>query len=437
MSYEPPKTIWKVDNILKFNEPLDEGDPRYVPTDKGRGEGYLKRFYKLLKIDPIDHVLQEEPENTYTIFCGHRGCGKSTELKRLGKNFNKKELFFVISLDAVNDLDPNNLQYADVLMGLAEKLFKRLDEEGIEISRVFLSKLNSWFDEKIKTNTKTREFATEAKAGLTAELGVPYFGKLFAHFTNAFKVNTSYKEELRRIIKDSFTQFSIYFNQLIEIAEIEIRAKDKGKKILFIIDGTDRLSGEDSNRFFIEDCHQLQLIKSNFVYCAPIHLISKDNQVRQFFKVFILPMIKIVDKDTKLPFADGVSILEEMIYKRADKILFDCEDTIKKLVMHSGGCPRELLKLLHYAFLRTETEIFDKESVEMAIYDLATDYRRFLNTDDYKLLYDADLTGDYDDSSERIDFLLINLALLEYNQFYRRSHPVIRTLDSYKKHFPK
>jgi hypothetical protein len=437
MNYEPPKTIWKVDNILKFNEPLNEVDLRYVSTEKGRGESYLKRFYKELKIDPTDYTLLEEPENTYTIFCGHRGCGKSTELKRFSSTLNQKDLFFVVFLDAVTDLDTNNLQYADVLMGLAEKLFKRLGDEGIEINQVFLKNLENWFFEKTATNAKTKEFALEVKAGLKAKYGIPFFAEIFANITNAFKINTSYKEELRSVIKDSFSLFAGYFNQLIETAEIEIKAKGKGKKILFIVDGTDRLNSEDSLRFFIEDCNQLQLIKSNFIYCAPIHLLSKDNQVRQFFNVFTLPMIKIINKDNVTPFNDGIDVLKDMIYKRADISLFDSEQTVEYLVKHSGGCPRELLKLLHFTFLNTETEIFDMESAKLAVLDLATDYRRFLTSEDYKLLYDSDTLSDIDVSSPRINFLLINLALLEYNKLFRRSHPVIRTLDSYKKHIPK
>ena len=34
--------------------------------------------------------------------------------------------------------------------------------------------------------------------------------------------------------------------------------------------------------------------------------------------------------------------------------------------------------------------------------------------------------------SERVRGLLYNLALLEYNDFYWRSHPVIRTLPAYE-----
>ena len=65
--------------------------------------------------------------------------------------------------------------------------------------------------------------------------------------------------------------------------------------------------------------------------------------------------------------------------------------------------------------------------------ELATDYRRILDEEDYQLLHAIDQGIEPDPNSERVRFLLFNTALLEYNSYWRRSHPAIRTLEGYRR----
>ena len=200
MSYQPPKNIWEVDRQIKFNTPLAEDDPRYVHTEKGRGDFSLGPLLKTLGVDPKTFALKSPPQNVYALFCGHRGCGKSTELRRLCARLHRADRFFVVFLDATVDLDPNNLRYADVLLALAKALSERLQRDAIRIDQVFLSNLEGWFSERIETNARTHDFAVEVKAGAKAESGLPLLGKLFAEITNALKTNSTYKDELRKIV---------------------------------------------------------------------------------------------------------------------------------------------------------------------------------------------------------------------------------------------
>ena len=433
MTYEPPKNIWEVDNQLQFNEALSDTDERYVQTEGGRGHHNFNALMKTLGIDPSTLSLRVASDKKYVLFCGHRGCGKSTELRRISKRLNKADAFFVVSLDATSEVDINNASYPDILMALAKGLLERLRVEEIVIEPVFLRNLETWFDESIERHQKTKSFAAEVKSGVNVSLSVPFLCDLFTKVTNSFKYNSTYKEELRRVIKNSFSLFADAFNQLITAAEDAVAKAGKGKKILFVVDGTDRLSGEDSKAFFVDDVNQLTLINSNFIYCGPISLLHEGNQVQQFFSREILPMIKVSEKDDRAKRSDaGFAVLREMVYRRADKSLFDSEDTLDYLIGYSGGCHRELLKLLHYTFLASETESFDRQAAEKAVLSLATDYKRFLESRDYKILSVIDSTSSYDEDPQRVLFLLYNLALLEYNSYWRRSHPVICLLDEYK-----
>jgi hypothetical protein len=433
MSYKIPTTIWELGSQLSFEEPLDADDTRFVYTESARGEFSFNALLKPYGIDPKTDEMKFVPTGVYSLFCGHRGCGKSTELRRLRARLDRPELFYVVFLDALKELDINNLSYADVLLAQAKTLIARIEQDSLTIDKVHLSRLEKWFSERIEKHEKTKDFAAEIKAGVKAKSGIPFLGELFAQMTSSFRIGSTYKEEFRTIIRNSFTEFSLGFQQLIDAANDVVTSSGKGDAILFIVDGTDRLSGEDSDNFFIRDAHQLLQIRGNFIYCAPIHLIYENNQVQQIFaNIFKLPMIKIEEKYTREENKEGFKAMRDIIYKRADKSLFDCEETVNFLISNSGGHPRDLLHLLIYAFKKAEGELLDRASAEAAVKELATDYRRTLSKEDFQLLCDIDSYPDETHNTEEVRNLLYHLALLEYNAYWWRSHPAVRTLTGYR-----
>jgi len=439
MPQRTAKTIWELGSDLSLEEPLDARDERFVPTESARGEFSFDSLLKPYGVDPKTDDMKFVPKMVYSLFCGHRGCGKSTELRRLHVRLNQPELFFVVFIDALKDLDINNLGYADVLLAQAKTLIDRIEEEGLDIDKIHLATLEKWFAERIEKHENTKEYAAEIKAGMKAKHGIPFLVELFAQLTTSFKMGSTYKEEVRTIIRNSFSQFVQAFQQLVDAANEQVISKGKGKTILFIVDGTDRLSGEDSDNFFIRDAHQLLQIRGNFIYCAPIHLIYENNQVQQIFSnIFKLPMIKIEDKYSRETQNElGYRAMREIVYKRADRSLFDDEATVDYLIAHSGGHPRDLLHLLIYAFKKADGDLLDRASAEAAVKELATDYRRTLSKNDFQLLCEIDSDPDQTHNTEEARALLYHLALLEYNSYWWRSHPAVRTLPGYKECRPK
>lgn len=435
--YQPPADIWEVNARLELNQPLKgKDDDCWVDTQSARGESSLRRLGLALGVhmskDMSERKLKSPPGQGYYLFRGHRGSGKSTELRRIRNDLDASDAYYVVLADAIQELDFSNLRYQDVLLHLAGKLMKRLEEDGVIMEQVHLRKLQDWFFERVENRAETKEFAQEIRAGVEAGAGIPGLAKLFAGVSNALKTNSTYKVELRRTLQNHFTDFSEAFNDLIDSAEEAVRAAGKGRRILFVIDGTDQLSGEDARAFFVSDVHQLRQVRGRFIYCAPVHLAHED--IRENFEdIFQLPMIKIVNQDGTTN-QDGREVMRKMLYKRAASDLFD-EGVADILVEYSGGHPRDLLRLLRYAFLNAEYDRFDETSARRAVQDLATDFQRFLGPKDYRHLAKIDSAPPEQtmpDNSEHSRKLLYNLALLEYNRFFWRSHPAIRITDGYK-----
>ena len=426
-----PADIWEVNASLQLDETLQDGDPRWVDTQSVRGESGLRQLR--LALGMSERQLKSPPKRGYYLFCGHRGSGKSTELRRVRKDLDAPGAYCVVFADAAQELDVNNLRYQDVLLHLAGKLMERLEKDGVIMEQVHLGKLRDWFFERVENREKTRDFAQEIKAGVEAGAGIPGLAKLFARVSNALKTNSTYKVELRRTLQNYFTDFSEAFNHLIGSAEEAIRNAGKGRGILFVIDGTDRLSGDDARAFFVSDVHQLRQVHGRFIYCAPVHLAYEGNEILpNFDRMFQLPMIKIVNQDDTTN-QDGREVMREMLHRRAAPDLFD-EGVADILVEYSGGHPRDLLRLLHNAFLNAEHGRFDEASARRAVREVATDFRRFLGPKDYRLLAEIDSAPKQamHDDPDHSRKLLRDLALLEYNNFFWRSHPVIRTTDGYQ-----
>lgn len=435
--YQPPADIWEVNARLQFSQVLDLDDPRWVDTRSARGENTLLQLGQALGVymseDMSERELKSSPERGCYLFCGHVGSGKSTELRRIGNYLGAPEIYYVVFTDAAEELDINNLRYQDVLFHLAGKLMKKLEDDGIIMEQVHLRKLQDWFLERVENETKSRELAREIKAGTEAGTGIPGLVKMFVNVSNGLKTNATYKVELRNTLKNYFTDFANAFTDLIESAEEAIRAAGKGRRILFVVDGTDRLSRDDAAAFFISDVHQLKQVYGLFIYCAPVHLGYESMTIRGIFEgIFRLPMIKLVNQDYTTNQV-GREVMREMLHKRAASDLFE-DGVADILVEYSGGHPRELLRLLQTAFIYTKHGRFDEASVRRAVQRLAGEFQYFLEVEDYKLLAMVD-SGQMEQMkviSARTRKLLYNLSLLEYNSLYWRSHPLIRETDMYR-----
>ncbi|MYH29655.1 MAG: AAA family ATPase [Acidobacteria bacterium] len=433
--YTPPDDLWEVNRSLQLEEALDgANDPRWVDTGKARGEYSLRPLYRALGVEDAmntsERRLEKPPDRGYHLFCGHLGCGKSTELRRIRNDLHSPDLYYVVFADAAQDLDPNNLRYQDILLHLAARLARQLEDDRVSIAPVHIERLQSWFYQRVEEQAETREFALQVKAGMEVKAGLPFLGRVFAGISNALKTNSTHKQVLRRTLQNYFTDFADGFNHLIQVADQAVRDSRNGKRILFVIDGTDRLREEDARAFFISDVHQLKYVSGLFIYCAPIHLIYESGGVgRRFDYVFKLPMIKVANPDGSRN-ETGRHAMLEMLHLRAAPQLFD-EGVADQLIDRSGGHPRDLLRLLKYAFTHAEHDHFDNDAARQAVRQVASEFQRMLEPEDYELLARIDSISKPPPHTDRTRHLLYNLALLEYNDYYWRSHPAIRTTVAY------
>jgi hypothetical protein len=409
---------------------LSDQDPRYVDSQEARGsEKTFTRLARKFGWDPVSNVFFA-PYEKHILFFGHIGIGKTTELRRYALQLNGSRRFYVVEVDVLAKLDRNNLQYTEVLMAMAETLLERLHGDGFVLGAEALEPLQRWFGNVVETQTTTKELSAELKTVAEGGGGIPGLIKLLATFTAAFKTGSSQKSEWRREIRNDFTSLALAFNTLIRLAEDQLARQGRAEQLLFLIDGTDKMRGEDTQQFFVQDAEQLLAIKTLVIYTAPLHLKVDGRLGGKLDADIVLPMMKLYERDGGR-FEAGWRTMRRLLLLRADRCLFASDAEVDRLVEFSGGHPRELLRLLKLCCELAEDRI-DASVVQTAIEKLAADYRYFLKPADYGLLKTIDSNPVDAGNDEQAQQLLHRLALLQYNDgTWRRSHPVVRTLEGY------
>ena len=214
MDYKPPKTIPEVLQQIHIDEALEPSDGRYVETQTARGS---EETFKILaaKFYYYPHLQQYLPLNkAHVLFFGHTGSGKTTVLRRYVRDLTGPALMFPVELDITTDLDRNNLRYSDVLMLMAKRLVEALTKAGVTLNVDAILALENWFKEHVLTRTDNKELATALETTVKGQVGIPLIASLLGRFTTAIKTNVTYKEELRTIVRNAFSQFAVTFNSL-------------------------------------------------------------------------------------------------------------------------------------------------------------------------------------------------------------------------------
>ncbi|MBF0162276.1 MAG: AAA family ATPase [Magnetococcales bacterium] len=428
--------FFKLKGNLEPNQPLDPDESAlYVDTTEARGAFSFRDLYQTLGVNPNTMQLMEAVDRQYLLFTGHIGCGKSTELRRLRQVLHHPDAFYVILLDARNELDPNNLHYVDLLLACAKRLCAALEKEGLAVDALHLERLHHWFQQHVITRMEDKSLSTELHTEANAGLTLPFIGALLAKLNNAFKYNASYKDELRHVVRNSFSEFAASFNVLIAEATRLLQEQQRAHGLLFIIDGTDKLNNTDTHRFFIEDVHQLQQIRAHFIYGTPIHILFESNALQQQYSgLYRLPMIKLYNRDGSFSDNTARDTLRQMVLRRVPESWFDSMETVDYLIDHCGGHPRELVRLLGLTWQKCRNYQLDRPAAERAVASMASDLRRILEAKDYALIRLIDNGQEEQAERSELTKLFKVLALLEYNEHWWRSHPIVRTLPGYSAH---
>jgi len=399
---------YNFDNSLPL-KPLDDGsqNPFYV----------VRTDYAVAELE--EKLLNRSNTPPKLFFSGNRGCGKSTELRRLANNAAIQKKYWTVHFTIRDVAEVNDLDYRDILLAIGSQMYYQYLDEGNKLPEQLIKELDSWYGtlvtEKITNSSRIHGF--EIDGGIDA---------LFAKSGLKMKLEPKTRHEVRQILNRDITGLI----GVIDNISIAISAKT-GRMPLVLIDDLDKLP--DLSR--AEDIFINREKLMTQPICAIVYTVSSalfyslrfDSTPHPF-----LPNIKLHDQRNPDAFyEDGYDFMRNYIHKRMDADLI-AEDATKQIITYSGGVFRELARLMRIAISRARrrggdrVEVVDAKSAAM---EMRNRYRRGLDATDLIYLNEIRQLNNLH-RNPRSGYLLQSLALLEYRNGMNwfDVHPVLNEL---------
>jgi len=390
-------------------EPLGPGDPRWHDFDPVRGTTLHSRITRRLR------GAQAHKKYSHIALAGHRGCGKSTELARVQVEARAEGYLPLYAF--VNELaDPNEVGFGDLfllMLRMLDEAFRqdpRLEPLPVKTVKV----VTDWFCDVTRVEEQEIERAIEytGKAGLGIDTP---FAKLLSGLSALRKTTGKQREQIKEAVEKYPDQLRQNLNLLLDDAN-KTSAKAYPRGVLFILDNLDRYMPEMISDAVLTNAGLFNGVTAHTIFVVPISLLYNPpgETVEDRFEPETLPMLPVFRRaDPRAGDDAALGALEAAIFKRVDRSLFADPALAREVARLSGGCPRDLLRLLKEALLESKEKI-DTRAVSRAASLLRGEMARKLTLAHYQVLARVHRGGPLD-PDETGRFLLYRRAALEYN----------------------
>ena len=389
----------------EFEPDLFEGiNKLYVNLDDVRGKEYLEEIKYELGIE--NKSLQFTDDYVKIIFSGHRGCGKTTELKRLHHELNTPEQYTAIFISIEEETEYSRFEPEDFYLLLITRLIQRLEEDGIKVNQSSLKELGKklFSSEEVKEEI-SKTFAAEI--GTENEAGFNIFGwlKSKANFKALFSGENKSSTEIRREIKQNTLSIIEIFNTYLVDVREALSNNNKGKDLLYFFDGSEKIKPEVFSRLFVQDAGIINRISANMIMSVRIDAFYTIKEAPvDFTNYYTVPMIKMDNNQSK-------TLLRRIIEKRIDCDTFFDDAALNYIVGKSGGCVRQLLIITNTALRKSRGNKIMPEHAEKATHEIGKTIRESLDSQHLEILK----KGIFEPADPKTGEMLFRLALLKYN----------------------
>lgn len=322
--FETPQNDYNIDID---NEKDEEGN--FIDS---RGRRWAEHLAKQIRFATKDPAC--------LFFSGHRGSGKTTELKRV-KSRLEQDGYQVVYIDSEEFISlTSTIDVVDILSVIIYNTIKAV--EGKDALQV------GFFEEIMKLLKKDVDLEK-----VQADIG-----------GNKLVFELKESEDLREIVRKSLSRTFLDFKRQAhtELTRLRKKAKDNGKKdLVVILDTMEKLRGLSSN--WADVIQSAETVFGGHVehLRIPLHIIytvppSFTLRERGDVHVEFLPVIKVVDRQGK-GYSKGIGIAKKIIYSRLPEdfcrqVFGDKHgDIITDIIKFSGGYPRDMLQIVQKVLL--------------------------------------------------------------------------------------
>lgn len=383
----------RIYNAFSLDPLTPEQHALYVELDQARGSvGIVSRLAAKIRLAnaPTCHVLT-----------GHRGSGKSTELFRLKHELERSDAaqepsFFVVSCSTDEDVDPNDVDFPEVLIALVRQLAAQVKAGlAVDLAPGYLRERLAQMRELLSSQIRFEEF--ELGAGLLKLSG-------------AIKDSPEARRRVREALDPDTNNWLAAANEVIRAADAA--AKRQGHAgLVVIVDGLDKIafrthpSGAHSvaEYLYVQRAAQMTAFACHVVYSMPIELAYSHHQatIRNLYGGYVpvVPMTKLRSQPpSRKRHEEGMRRFGDVIRARLKSVraqegdLFSDEAVRDQLIELSGGQPVELMHLVREAIVTGGLPV-QRTALDRVRNELERDYTRQMRVEYEPLLQEVDRTG--------------------------------------------
>lgn len=397
--------------------PLHKGqEGLYIDLDDVRGHSAIvARLHQKI-------ILSEGP--CCQVLSGHRGCGKSTELWQLRKKLETPQgderPFFVVQIQAEQDLDSNDIDFPEVLVAIIRQLATQFRE------RLGITLAPGYFKDRFQ---RLKELAlTEVTLDeLELEVGM-------AKLSGTLRGSPEARRRIRAALEPDTGNWMTAANEVIGDAVSRLQ-RNNYRGLVVIVDDLDKMITRPhaeagcltTEYLFIHRAAQLTGFLCHVIYTLPIELAYShhESSIRRLYSghLPVVPMTKIQTPPPNVePHAPGYAKFHDIISARIREIqveestLFQSDTVRDELIALTGGQPTELMSFIRESIV-TEGLPIGEKAVRRCRYEIMRSYDRQLRSDHWPLILEARTTGKVvrtPDNEKALRELLDSRALLLY-----------------------
>jgi len=366
-------------------------------------------------------LLREYQSAPKYFFSGHRGCGKSTELRRLAVNPKITARYWPIHFSIRDEADINNLDFKDILLAIGGRLYREYRQKEGKLPDQLIKELDSWrgqVQSELKTIVSGRISESEIGAGIDA---------FFANASVKMKIEPATRHEMRQVFERNLAELV----QVIDKIAVAIFEREK-RPPLILVDDLDKPDLETCREIFYGHRETMLQISVPIIYTVSSSLFYSPDFHAIRDRAIFLPNVKIHEQGKQeILDNNGYQTLRMFVYKRMEPDLIS-EEALNEVIHISGGLFREMARIMRsaidHATVSNQLQV-EIDHVNKAEAEIRGEYRRFLTREQRKVLRAVHLHNQYDEP-EKVAPLLQILAVLEYfdDEPWCDVHPALNKL---------
>ncbi len=433
MTIQPATDLEAAWNLCDPAEPLVPVDPRWIDLTPGRGD-------EGAAADQCRKRILRSVRPQVQLVCGQRGCGTSTELRRLEGDLETAG-YAVAYLDLAADLDLEDVAPTDVAVAILRRLEASLRRSGVELDGELVADAALWLGKAAWGAVRRNQIESRVRSDLAAD-GTPLLARVLARLAGQIRTGGWAKADVRRSLDPHLWQLLARIERLVGAAREAVKKKGRDDLVI-LVDHLDRAALREHGAgrtnhdvLFLDRGEILKSLGCHTVIAAPVTLFFSPRlpEVRAIFPHrHLLPAVRIAERASRAPWAPGRELLRRLLGRRIDLEALLRPGVDDVLIAASGGHLQLLLTLVRSALDFADRPPVTLEAARNGFRRLVNDYERSIPEDCWRPLARVDrfLRLRSDRLHQR---LLFDLHVLAYQngECWYDVHPAVMELAPFR-----